>query len=99
MSFDKQAHDFGDSKQGDILTWEFKFKNTGEEILRIGEIVESTDNLTYDLSQSVFQPGESGSIILTWDTSNQKGITFARLIIHSNIKDGKKELTLTSEIR
>lgn len=98
MDFDKQAHDFGPSKQGDILTYEFNFTNTGEEILEVGEIIESSDHLTYEISQTVFRPGESGKVMLRWDTSGASSITFSRLIINSNIKSGKKELTLTSEI-
>jgi hypothetical protein len=98
MKFDKQAHDFGSSKAGDVLTYEFNFTNTGQEVLEIGELVESSDNLVFEVSKSVFQPGESGSILLTWYTEGLSGITFARLIVNSNIKEGKKELTLTSEI-
>lgn len=98
MSFEKEVHDFGASKQGDVLTWEFKFVNNGDEVLEIGELIESSDALVFEVSKSVFKPGETGSILLTWDTSGLKGITFARLIVNSNIKAGKKELTLTSEI-
>ncbi|MBD3638435.1 MAG: DUF1573 domain-containing protein [Crocinitomicaceae bacterium] len=98
MDFLKQTHDFGASKKGDILTWEFKFTNTGKETLEVTDLVESTDHLTYELSQSVFEPGESGSILLTWDTSEASGITYCRLTIHANIKGGKRELTLTSEV-
>jgi hypothetical protein len=99
MSFDKEVHDFGPSTKGDELVWEFKFVNNGDEVLEIGELIESSDALTFEVSKSVFNPGESGSILLTWDTSGLKGITYARLIINSNIKGGKKELTLTSEIK
>ncbi len=98
MSFDKQAHDFGPSKQGDVLTYEFNFKNDGEEVLEIGEITSDCDCLTFELSQSVFQAGESGKILLSWDTSSKTGITFSRLTINSNIKGEKKELTMASEI-
>lgn len=99
MAFDKEAHDFGASKKGDILSYTFNFTNTGDSILVIGEIIESSDHVTYELSKTVFEPGESGQIILTWDTAGASGITFSRVTIKSNIKSGHKELTLTSEIR
>jgi YHS domain-containing protein len=99
MKFGKQAHDFGASVKGSILTYEFCFTNNGDETLEIGEIEADCDCLSFELTKSVFEPGESGKILLTWDTSNRSGITFSHLTINSNIKAGKKQLTLTSEIK
>lgn len=99
MNFEKQAHDFGSQVAGEVLTYEFHFKNNGEKTLEIDEITESCDCLTYELSKSVFKPGESGSILVSWDTEGLKGITFSRLLIKSNIKSGEKELTLTAEFK
>jgi Protein of unknown function (DUF1573) len=98
LKFNKETHDFGASKKGDILTWEFNFTNTGDENLEIHEMIETTDYLSFELSRSVFKPGESGAIILTWDTSESTGISFVRLSVNANIKGGKRELTLTSEV-
>jgi hypothetical protein len=98
MDFEKQAHDFGDSKQGDILTYDYQFKNNGDKVLEIGEISTDCDCLTYELSQSVLSPGETAKISVSWDTSSKIGITYSRLTILSNIKGKKKELTLVSEI-
>lgn len=99
MLFEKQAHDFGDQQIGNQLSYEFNFTNNGEEDLEITEVESDCDCLTYDLSQMVLKPGESGKVKVKWDTSNKSGITFSRLTIHSNIKGGKKELTLTSELK
>jgi hypothetical protein len=35
LTFEKQEHDFGTIKQGDKVTYEFKFKNTGQADLLI----------------------------------------------------------------
>jgi hypothetical protein len=98
MFFEKEAHDFGASKKGDVLTYEYHFKNTGDEILRIGEITADCDCLTWELSKDTIGPSESGKITVHWNTSTKSGISFSRIVINSNIKGAKKELTLTSEI-
>lgn len=98
MYFEKEAHDFGASKQGDVLAYEYNFKNTGDEVLEVQEIKTDCDCLTWEMSKKVFKPGESGKILVSWNTSSKAGITFSRLTISSNIKGGSKELTLTSEI-
>lgn len=99
MLFDKQAHDFGDQKIGERLSYDFSFLNKGEEKLIIESIETDCDCLTYEMSRSEFEPGKSGKITLIWDTSSKSGISFSRITINSNIKGGKKELTLTSELR
>ncbi|UKN03322.1 DUF1573 domain-containing protein [Paracrocinitomix mangrovi] len=99
MLFAEQAHDFGPVSKGDNLSWEFSFTNNGDEVLEIGEITTTSDYLTFDLSKSVFQPGESGKILVSWNTENAQGITYSRVTINSNIKGGKKELTLTAEVK
>ena len=99
MIFEKQTHDFGASAKGDILTYEFKFKNEGEEVLEIGDVTSDCECLTFTVDQSTVQPGESGTISIKWDTKAKSGISFSRLRVESNIKGGVKELTLTSEIK
>ena len=98
MNFEKQAYDFGDSKKGDILSYEFDFVNDGDKTLEINEVTSDCECLTYELSKSVFEPGESGKILLSWNTSTKIGITFSIVTIHSNIKGKTKELTMASEI-
>ena len=98
MQFEKEIKDFGASTKGDVLTWEFKFTNTGDETLEVLGITGDTEYFTYELSKSVFEPGESGSILVSWDTSNDSGITYERLTVNANIKGGKREITLTSEV-
>src|SRR5690606_8116290 len=98
MQFQKEIHDFGASKKGDVLMWEFKFTNTGDEVLEVDSITGDDDHLIYELSQSVFNPGESGSILVSWDTSGDTGITYKRLVVNANIKGEKREITLTSEV-
>ena len=98
IQFKKETHDFGDSNKGDILTWEFTFENTGDDTLEIHGVTGDTEYLTYELSKSVFAPGEKGGIIVTWNTSQDSGIIYERLHINANIKGGKREITLTSEV-
>lgn len=99
MDFKEQAFDFGNSTQGQLLVHEFVYTNNGDEILEIGEITADCDCLSWEVSSTVLNPGEQGTITLKWDTSSKKGITYSRLTIHSNIKGGTKELTMASEIQ
>ena len=98
LQFNKQIHDFGDVKQGDVLTYSFRFKNGGDEPLVVEAVKSECDCLTYTLEQKVFAPGEEGEILLTLNTAQLKGLSVEKLIILGNIQNGSKELSLTAEV-
>ena len=98
MNFQKEIHDFGRSTKGDILEYTFMFTNTGKEELKILEVEVECGCTKAEVSQKVIQPGESATIKVILDTETLEGLSVRKVIIHSNIKDGKKEVSLTTEV-
>ena len=99
MKFNKEIYDFGASKKGDVLTYEFTFTNTGEDELVITEIQAECNCTKYEISKMNLQPGESATIKITLDTVTLSGLTVRKIKIFSNIKGGVKELSLTTEVK
>ncbi|MGV6860648.1 MAG: DUF1573 domain-containing protein [Putridiphycobacter sp.] len=98
MQFDSEVHDFGKSKQGEILSYTFTFQNTGRDTLIIQTITPMCDCISYTISKTIFAPNETGELTIKFDTKNEKGITAKQIKIESNIKQTTKIITLTSEI-
>jgi hypothetical protein len=99
MKFTKEIHDFGASKKGDILTYEFNFTNTGDEDLIIEKVEPECGCMTYTLDKMILKPGESATVTITLNTTALAGLTVKRLKIYSNIKNGVKEIAVTTEVK
>ena len=58
ISFQKTVHDFGEVGIKEKGQCQFKFKNTGTALLKIGEITASCGCTVPTLSKKEYQPGE-----------------------------------------
>ena len=62
----------------------FEFKNTGSEDLEIQLIKPSCGCTVPDMEQTVYKPGESGTMVVTFDPSGKKGALSRQITIYTN---------------
>ncbi len=62
LVLDSATQDFGNIKQSDAPTWEFKFKNAGNEPLIITACTSSTKVIVADCPKDPLAPGKAGVI-------------------------------------
>ena len=97
--FKTTVHDFGNVKQGDVVSYEFAFRNEGNAPLVI-EKVETTCGCTAALvSEKTIAPGREGKVKATFDTRGYSGRLSRYLYLVSN--DGENvrhELSLVADI-
>jgi hypothetical protein len=98
--FKGTAHDFGQLKQGDVVSHEFVFKNEGGAPL-IVEKVETTCGCTAALvSEKKIAPGKEGRIKATFDTRGYSGRLSRYLYIVSNdAENPRRELSVSADIQ
>jgi len=98
--FKSIAHDFGQVKQGDVVSWEFVFKNEGGAPLVV-EKVDTTCGCTAALvSEKTVGPGKEGRIKATFDTRGYSGRLSRYLYIVSNDGENpRRELSLIADIQ
>jgi hypothetical protein len=71
--FKETTHDFGKVKQGDVVSYEFVFKNEGAATLVVDK-VETTCGCTAALvSEKKIAPGREGKLKTTFDTRGYSG--------------------------
>ena len=99
LTFEKVIHDFGDVSPGTRHTYNFKFTNTGDKVLKINRKIKSSCRCTVPkLAKYDYLPGESGVIGVKYHAGTAQRIESRRLTINSN--DPKKSnITLTIKAR
>ena len=98
ITFDTKEHNFGQIMQGDKVTYDFKFKNTGEANLLISNARGSCGCTVPDYPKEIIKPGESNKIRVSFDSSNKHGENKKRVTLICNTKEGKEELTIKATI-
>ena len=93
IEFEKVIHNFGNVGPGTNNFCEFRFTNTGNSTLKIGDIVPTCGCTPFVLAKKEYAPGESGTLKVNYFSETQRGQTTKQLAIHSNDRSNP-EVTL-----
>jgi Protein of unknown function (DUF1573) len=74
MTFDHLEHNFGNIKQGESVTHEFRFKNTGKEPLIINNAVGSCGCTVPEWPKEPIAPGREGIIKVTFNSAGKANV-------------------------
>ena len=99
MTFDKTSHDFGIISEGEKVTTTFGFTNTGDSDLIIVDARGSCGCTVpeYPKNQPI-APGETGSIVVSFDSSNKPGIQQKSVTLSANTSSGREMLRIKSNV-
>lgn len=84
LSFENIVHDFGTIKQGDVVSTDFIYTNTGKQELNIRKTKANCGCTATQPQKMTLQPGESSSIKVTFDSRGRRGIQQKSVTIFSN---------------
>jgi len=84
MTFEETTHDFGSVKEGEKVEYTFKFKNTGEVPLLIGNAKSTCGCTVPTYPKGYVQPGKTGKIKVVFDTKSLSGFQTKPITITSN---------------
>lgn len=93
IEFEKVVHDFGNIGPQTNNLCEFRFTNTGNSTLKIGDIVPNCGCTPFELAKKEYAPGESGTLKVNYFSDTQRGQTTKQLAIHTNDRT-RPEITL-----
>ena len=72
IKFEEMEYDFGDVKEGDVKTHEFKFTNTGKVPLTILKAYSSCGCTVPDWPEEPIAPGSSSQIAVKFNSKGKK---------------------------
>ncbi len=98
ITFDEKYHDIGNITVGEIISYAFRFHNSGKGDLIIKKVITSCGCTVSKWSKKPIHPGEAGEIEVIFDSSGRYGIQNKAISVLSNAKNGKQVLTISATI-
>jgi hypothetical protein len=98
MKFEKETHDFGKIKEGDKVTYEFRFTNTGKSPLIIKDAIATCGCTKPEWPKSPIQPGADGAIKVTFNSTGKMGLQDKQITITGNTVPAQSMVHLIGEV-
>jgi len=92
------AYDFGTVKEGELVTYNYKFKNTGKNPLIVTNAVASCGCTVPEKPDHPIAPGEMGFIKVKFDSDRRPGTAHKTITVFSNADPEFPELKLTGTV-
>lgn len=97
--FKETSWDFGRIKQGEVVSHEFTFRNSGKAVLVVKNVSTSCGCAAALVSQKEIAPGGEGKIKVTFDSRGYAGKVIKYIYFESNDPNKpRQELTITAEV-
>ncbi len=98
FSFETTEHDFGRIYDGVVVSYAFKFTNTGESDLLISKVKASCGCTTPEYPKKPVPPGEYGYVKVTFNSSGRTGFNNKIVTIIANTQPNTKVLTIKAMV-
>lgn len=98
MTFEKYEHNFGKVKEGDKVSYTFKFKNTGANDLIISDARGSCGCTVPQWPKEPVKPGAEGEIKVEYDSKGKNGVQNKTVSITANTNPSITTLNITTEV-
>ena len=98
MKFEEEVFDFGTITQGEKVSHEFKFKNTGDNDLVISNAYADCGCTVAEVPRQPISSGGSNVIRVTFDSDKKTGIVNKSITILSNCMPNKQVIKIKVNI-
>jgi hypothetical protein len=99
VEVEKAIFDFGVIKQGEKVSYEFKFKNVGNSPLIITDASATCGCTVPEYPKTPIKPGEEGRVKVIFDSSGKLGMQDKVITINSNANPAFEQLHFVGEIK
>ena len=82
--FEQTLHNFGDIHQGDVVTYVFKFKNTGKAPLVLSNVLVTCGCTAPEWPKEPILPGKKGEIKVSFNSAGKMGAQNKVITVQSN---------------
>ena len=99
LKFSETQFDFGTLTEGDKVTRKFPFKNTGNEPLILVKINTTCGCTASDWPRDPIEPGESGEVTVTFNSSGKFGSQNKQITVLSNARNESVVLSIRGVVK
>lgn len=98
IEFEEMEFDFGTITQGEKVSHEFKFENTGDKDLIISNAYADCGCTVAEVPKKPIPPGESGMIRVTFDSEKKTGMVTKSISVVTNCMPNKQVVKIKANI-
>jgi hypothetical protein len=98
LAFNTTNHDFGRIIQGEVVSFSFKFTNTGTADLVIAGIDAACGCTASEYPRMPVKPGEEASVKVRFDSGGKRGFQNKTLTVMANTHPSQTVLTVKAEV-
>ncbi|RZK82031.1 MAG: DUF1573 domain-containing protein [Pedobacter sp.] len=97
--FENDTYNFGKIKKGEIVTYTFKFKNSGQQPLIIKDAIATCGCTVPEIPKEPIKPGENGELKVVFNSTGKPAGTQDKAVtVTSNAINNPVSIRLTGEI-
>lgn len=98
LTFDGNMHDFGRLTSGEVISYSFHFRNTGNADLVISSCSASCGCTVADFPRHRIAPGADGYIVVTFNSKGKSGQQYQEVNVFSNAQPSRTQLKITAQV-
>lgn len=98
ITFDKMSHDFGQVIEGEVVSYHFKFENTGKSDLIIANVSSSCGCTVTDYPEEPIKPGKEGTLEVTFDSNRRSGFQNKKITVLTNAQPSETVLSIKAKV-
>lgn len=98
LEYIEDFFDFGTITSGEVVSHSFKFKNSGDGVLIIKDVIPSCGCTTSKLSSKILKPGEEGLIEVVFDSKSWYGSQYKSVTLRTNSPIMDKSVTIKANV-
>ncbi len=98
IQFENETYDFGKIIQGDIVRYQFKFKNTGNKDLIISDVKGSCGCTITQFPKNPIKPNQEATIDVSFNSAAKMGPQNKNLTVYTNAEPSLKILYIKGEV-
>jgi hypothetical protein len=99
ITFEKTEHDFGNLTEGEVLEYDFRFTNTGEQDLLIANAQASCGCTVPEYSKEPVAPGKTGRIRVQFNSDKRAGPFNKQITVTANTSPPETMLTIKGVVK
>jgi hypothetical protein len=98
MKFERETHDFGKIKSGDVVHFDFKFTNTGKSPLIITNATATCGCTKPEYPKTPVAPGASDVIKVTFNSTGKMGLQDKQVTVTANTNPAESRVHLIGDV-
>ncbi len=98
IQFTEKQHDFGDIKQGETVSWKFKFSNSGTEPLMLLNVQTTCGCTASEWPKTPIPPGDSAAVSVRFNTAKKTGRQNKIITVYTNGRKPEEKLKIVANI-